>query len=508
MDVVVAPPRVWGHRVHFRFELSEPTTTQRRNRWSVSFPGTSLRGIPRELLLENFLALQLPVWAVQDPAATVRLPMSMPRAVVEWWLAYHRLDTMTVGPLSDDAPVTLEGLPRRGSSAGRTAVMFGGGKDSTLAYEALAEKLGADRVLLVHMVHPFSARRGASSQAQRRAERQILAPLRRRGAEIKVVRTDFIANLRAHAKVRPGVLLYFGAALAGLIAADCAAATVSHTAGGYWVKDRVGKPAMWGNRRLRPEWLETLSDYYEVRLGRPLELSTTHYAVSEYLSFATLLERYPAALDGVVMCMREPQPGRRWCYDCKKCFEYAVFGLSRGYVDGSFDYQTMFTARYTTGLHKHAKTAPRDERTGLALWSPRVGTPTHFASMCHALHHLDPSLLVDRVDSRVLKRLVVLRGAYGTTSFPAVETIVRAAIDLPRAQAARIVAEVAAEHHEVVPEQAGPLLRGDEPVGYAYGTRMPVDLPVPEAGSAERAAVPAASVVRAPGPTVTGPFEG
>lgn len=466
MLVRVAPPRVRRSAVHFSWEQDVPNVRQHRNRWSIHFPGIPLDRAAPALLLEMLLSLQLPVWASLADVVAVELPSPVPRVVARWWLAYHEIDNVTVGPLSGST--SYRPWNEDPATSTHVAVTFGGGKDSTLADEALSESLGRDEVLILHAVHPFSARPGAGRMAMRRSRRLILEPVRTRGARVQLMVTDFMANLAPGKVGRPSVNLYLVAGLPALIHHGARAVTVSRTAGAYWTRRRTDGTPQWGNWRYRPEALAALGHYFQRVLGIAIEPVTTHFPISEYVSFKTLLRGYPAAFKGIVMCMRATSPRTRWCQDCKKCFEYAVFGLSLYHVDPLFDYDAMFgRSRYVEALIAHIKSGIEPNVHGTVPWAPVIGTRTHFAALCHALHLIDPSLVHDRLGASAARNLALLRAAFGQRPFPAVDAILLAAADACGTQPARIVVNAAARFTDVVDDLPGVLLGGNSVASFA-----------------------------------------
>ncbi|MGH8823465.1 MAG: hypothetical protein ACRDVN_03190 [Jiangellaceae bacterium] len=474
MIVTVWPPRVRGAEVRFGWDQQVPNRLQHRNRWSIGYPGVPLRHAAPELLLEIMLSLQLPVWAAMGDQVEVRLPQPLPEVVVRWWLAYHDIGNVTVGPSTYRTgyrPWTAG--PAEMPAPRPVAVTFGAGKDSTLAYEAMAETYGRDQVLLLHAVHSFSMRRRAKRLAAKRSRTLLLAPPRSRGADVQLMVTDFMANLAPAKLARPGVNLYLAGGLPALLHRGCEIVTVSYTAAGYWVRDAPGKARRWGNRRNRPEALAALGDYYARVLGHDVRPCTTHYAISEFVSFKTLLRRYPEAFDGIVMCMRADTDTARWCHDCKKCFEYAVFGLSLGRADPTFDYDALLgRSSYVRSLVAHVE-GSRSDANVRARWASVVGTRTHFAAFCHALHLTDPTPLQGSLGVTAVRNLAVLRAGFGTVPFPAVDVIHRAAVEASGPPAAHAVARLAARCTEVVDDLPGVLLLGNSVAEFAHGERAP-----------------------------------
>jgi len=485
MRVEVDLPQVRGPWVRFSWRQDAPNPRQRRNHWSIIYPGVPLWRVSTELLVEVFLAMQLPAFLGAAGPVDVQLPLPMPQPVLDWWRNYHAAERVRLGPASSAngyrplRPARGSGLRMtEGARRERVAITFGGGKDSTLAAEAVIGDVGVQNVLLLHGINPFTLRRSALPSGALRSRRTILAPYRRRGVRTATMLTDYLGNLTRDRTARPGVALYLTAGLPALLHHACTEVTVSHTAGGYVVRHRPDGSLRWMNAQHRPESLDALGTYYADVLDVDLRPSSTHFPISEFVSFATLRDQYPRAFGQMVMCMRATKASQRWCLDCKKCAEYALFGLALDHVDPDFDYDTFLSgSAYVAGLVRHVQQSRQDGVRGNVPWAPAVGTRTHIAALYHAVHLLDPALVADRLGPESARALEIVRDGFGQQAYPAVDVVPEAAARRATSRPARaVLAAAEGRGTPVMAEMPGGLLDGDEPADMRYD-EMPVSVP-------------------------------
>lgn len=447
-------------------------------------------GVPRTALWEVFLSLQLRVWRGEE-AMTVLLPEGVPESQVAWWRTFHGAEHVEVRTSGPPLPPVPAPRPR----PGRVAVSYGGGKDSALALAVLRRRLRRRDVLPVHVVQHFVNDRRRRRAVLRRSLVLVVLPALGRGLPVQVVSNDFLSTLttagRAHA---PHVLLYGPALLPLLMARGVETVTTSRTAAGYRATPDGRGVLRFSNPTGRRETLESLSRYTATQHGYPLSLQGSHQAISELVSYRTLARLDPAAAGRVVMCMRTTRLRRR-CEACAKCLEQTLFALACGVPGAGASHERVLTSERTARLVAAAR-APGDRRTrhGVAPFDPLIGTRTHFAAFCHALH-----LVGERIDDGALpdtpgvRNLAVLRAAWGRP-MPGAAALDPGAV-AASGQISREVAAVAARWSPLLDDEAlrgtPRMLVGDEPASFHHDAVMPtpaLDLWHAEHGSPARTA--------------------
>jgi hypothetical protein len=484
LTVQVHPPDVHRSTVTFRWTQDLPNALQTRDRWFVRYHGVPVDRVSRRLLYDVLLSLQLPVWAAMARTVEVQLPEPVGRVTLDFWSAYHRVGhRVSFTGQVDDArryDPRRSGVRRRAGRRAKdrpVAVTFGGGKDSTLAQQALLESRPAGDVLLLHLVQLFAGHPVVRRRTTLRSLRTVVGPnWRRFRTPVQLVTTDYMAVLRRGSGApRPHVNLYVGAMLPALVHHGVRQVVFSRTALGYRVDTSQGRP-VFANPSGRPERLEHLRRYTRDVLGWDLHAESSHRAIGEFVSFGAMLREFPRAFEAMVMCTRTLDR-ERFCHDCPKCLEFAVLGLAHGHVAEDLDYDRLLTSRTVAELAAAAEeVAGTRAWHGSAPYRPQVGTASHFATWCHALHLLDPDHPELDLSAPARAHLGALKEAWGPVPFPAVATLDEAAV-AASGPVGRATAAVAARGHAVRPGggtgREDLLLVGDEPAGQDHEAVMP-----------------------------------
>lgn len=473
--IIVNPPEVRGDKVTFSWTHPGGFDLQRRHRWTVRYVGVRLASTPRAVLWDVFLALQLRVWRGAG-AIRVVLPEGVDRRQVEWWTAFHGatdVEIITTGEPVPAASVTA-------GDPGRVAVSFGGGKDSSLALAVLRSSRRRSDLVPVHVVQHFrNARRTRWATIARSLALVVVPTMVTTRTPVRVVTNDFLSTLTTAGRRHSPHINFYGPALLPLIMATrTSTMTFSRTAAGYRATPRKDGSLRFSNPTGRRESLEAMSRYVETVHGYPISFQGTHQAVSELVSYATLLRLDPQAARSVVMCMRTTRL-RRWCLTCSKCLEYGLFSLACGFRDPRFDYETAFTSPRAQDLAAAARRAGTATNAyGVAPFDPAIGTKTHFAAFCHALHLVGARLGRDRLQATPgLRNLAAMHDAWGRRPFAGAASLDPAAV-AASGDLSQEVATVAARWAPVVAEadlgdDEPRMLVGDEPGSYDHSAVMP-----------------------------------
>lgn len=516
MRVVVARPDVRGSRIRFAWTQDVASTVQTADAWSIRYVGVPLRRVlrraTRAVLYDVLLSVQLPLWMHDADEVEVVLPEPVPPARLEFWRAYHGGDGVRfVVPEpapGHSAPSALTEGRRRTDEAPRVAVTFGGGKDSTLALEVLRESRTRSQVMLLHVVHPPVPGRRAAAVALWRSVRHILMPnVLRRRTPVQLVVTDHMAH-RTPAAPGPHINLYAPATLPALIHRRIRTVSFSNSVMGYRVSRRTDGSLRFTNPTGRPERLAHLRAYCAEVVGWDVGVEGSHHAIVEYLSYGVLRERFPRAFSTIVMCPRYRARGR-FCAECSKCLEHAVFGLSMGYAASDLDYSKLLTSDRVNRIAAHARERGDDIAPhGNAPYDRVIGTATHFAGWCHALSKIDPDDLPVTLTPRAQDNLAVIVAAWGRRSFRAVQQVDPAAVEACAPLGREVAAVVAASALvAAAPPTGDELLVGDRPAQFDHAATMPT--PALDAWAArwlrepEEPSAPAPDLVQAPGPDAT-----
>jgi hypothetical protein len=225
-------------------------------------------------------------------------------------------------------------------------------------------------------------------------------------------------------------------------------------------------------KKSRQETLADQSRHYLRTFGAELTLTNLNLLFTTFSAYRMLAERYIDALSNIVMCAAA-SPDNRWCYQCNKCAEYALFGLANGIYDPRFDYDLLFgRSRYVTTVVEYVASGVGRSVFGNAPWRTFFGTATNYLIDCHAIAQIAPETIAYRLGGDALANLSSLKAAFGNRSFPSAVQIPGSAVELLGHETARRAAAIAGEHFDIVDPVPGPFLTGAEPVAYDFNFRM------------------------------------
>ncbi len=220
----------------------------------------------------------------------------------------------------------------------------------------------------------------------------------------------------------------------------------------------------------RPEMLATQSTHYRRVLGTELTVTNLNLLMSTLATFRNLKERYPGALEQIVMC-QQGGVDERWCYQCSNCAWYGLYSIGFGYVDPRFDYDRLFRASaYIRQIVDYAATGVELSRFGNAPPPRSLGLSLH-SVFFHVVAMADAKLIADRLSPKAYGNLLVTKALFGNQTFPGTAMMPTKAIDLLGHPAARMIAAVITRHVLAAEDLPGPFANAN--VVYDFGLRMP-----------------------------------
>ncbi|HEY7032363.1 MAG TPA: hypothetical protein VH482_13575 [Thermomicrobiales bacterium] len=475
---MVEPPSIDGETVVFRWTQTEPNPYQYENSFYLRYEGIDLARFAPPFFFEIFLGLQLKVFAAYGEPVEVVFPEPVPATTVAFWRTYHEAEHVTIGPI---APVASYSPWRSGRAPepGRKSigVLFGGGKDSNLATCLLAERYGADEIVLFQLVSPFEPNADVAERLEQRQEGLMLGPAREAlGVATQRAWTDYLTQQhRCGFKVRPHLELYTVGLLPLALVWGVSLLSTSIAWTTYPIR-RLADGEVWFRfPKSRPESLATQSTHYRRVIGADVTLTNTTLHFSTLTSYRVLATRYPEAFARAVMCVRG-RVGRRWCYQCPKCADYARFGLACGMVDPRFDYDRLYAqSRPVLELVHYVESGVERSVFGNVPWKRVVSERIRYLLDCHAYALISPGLIADRLGTEALTNLLLLKAALGNSTFPGFESAPSQIADLLGHESAHWVAGIAAQYLDVVDVLPGPFLPDDPRFDYDFSIRMPTE---------------------------------
>jgi hypothetical protein len=216
--------------------------------------------------------------------------------------------------------------------------------------------------------------------------------------------------------------------------------------------------------------LATQSTHYRRALGVDLTVTNLNMLMSTLTTFRILQERYPRALEQIVMCM-QGAVDERWCYHCSNCAWYALYCLYFGFIDPRFDFDRLFRdSPYIREIVAYAATGVELSYFGNAPPPPALGLSLH-SVFFHVVAGADADLVADRLGDEARDNLMTTKALFGNRAFPSTALMPTKAIDLLGHPTARQLARLVTEHVTAADDLPGPFANAD--AVYDFGIRMP-----------------------------------
>lgn len=477
MKVEVKPVSIVGDTVFFNWEQSADNPYQEVNAFYYRYDGIDLSPFTNAVFYEIFIGLQLKIFAAYGHEVEVVFPEPISPSTVAFWQMFHHAEHVTISPLASSnacSPWKSATPPPRKRTYG---VLFGGGKDSTLATCLLRELYGADEIVLFQTVVPLRTTKRMLTRLETRQEALMLKPAREQlGVATHMGWTDFVAQqVKSRGVLKPLIETYTVGLLPAILWWGVEFLTTSLPWSAFpFVRQPDG--SLWFRwADARPETFAAQRAHLQETFGVDLTLTNLNLLFTTYSAYRTLLERYPDPFTRVVSCVAA-EPDSRWCYQCDKCAEYALFGLANGMVDPRFDYDRLFVhSRFIHRVVELVESGVDLTEYGVIPWERFFASDTNFLVNCHAVAKADPGLIADRLSIEGFSNILMLKAAYGNRQFAYVEQIPAQVIDLLGHETARRAAAIATQHVEMVDRLEGPFLWGNTPVEYDFSVRMQIE---------------------------------
>jgi hypothetical protein len=241
----------------------------------------------------------------------------------------------------------------------------------------------------------------------------------------------------------------------------------------YPILDRGGGKRRYVFARSRPEMLATQSAHYQRALGLDHTVTNINFPYTTVMDTQFLHDRYPELFPLATMCTFTSE-NKRFCHECAKCLNYALYALAAGYVDPCFDYDRVLSSSPALlPLIGYAESGVELSHHGNAPWKKGLTNPSVFQAICHALAKCDPDRLNGRIGSRARANLLVLLALFGNQSFANQQSVAMDVVNFPRVDLVRRIGALAAEHFPIVDRLPGPWIYGDGESIIDFTTRMP-----------------------------------
>ncbi len=441
--------KIEGDTVHFHAHPEGDPGPFSRPDFEIRF-GCSLEKVSISAMFSGFLALfasALP----QDQLVTLQLPKGVDPIVAWLWTRFHQKPRVevTIGGTAIDLRSYDESQGRTPYTAraddalegGKLLLLFGGGKDCSLALESFLPVLGPDRIHLLLMTY----QRAKMLRHERRHVVQSLAPASEAmGVDYSCVRTTFWRALAERKSFDPGNALYYAVALVAAESLGCRGVAYSLEYTHYYTRILNSDSQSFHFGATRPEFNRLLSAAMSEFLGHPFVIFNANRHVTERHPMAELKRRNSKLLPSVMMCENTLVSAERFCLRCTKCFEFSLNAIANDISAPEFDFdfffgESLFAAR--------AREAAEVWDLGPA-WNPVFGAPIHLATNRDLLHCIgvNPS----RVTSKAAKDTFrIIHERIGRRGYPSSLALWRDGIDEEDYPAREAIWSDIAPHYKV-----------------------------------------------------------
>ena len=402
-------------RVNFSWYTSEPSIAFKKNNFYFEYPGISLTEMSEDVIWSIFLSCFIPVLrdAHDDSDIVFKAPINYD--LLTYWATYHKAKNINFTPIHKHN--SRDAIEHEKIKNNRHGVLYGGGKDSLFALNALTNMYGFNDVVILSYIFP--ADESKINDLKKRRDSLMLKPLKESIGDIKqqVISTNIRSVVSTLYLNSFHIGLYSGTMLPACIYHEISFATFSYEYTHYYTHDSNGncRPYFYGSRT---EPNKYISEKISKILGRPFQLYNFNYPISEYFAFKAVSETYTHTMNALTMCEAITAPDKKYCMTCTKCAEYALYNLSLNKNPKDFDYNFFFqNSPYIKNI------IDKIDSTTVHKWFNGLSFVLHYQSFKHVINKIDLqfSKSVLNADSFIL--LNKIKDAYGGTQYDDIENI-------------------------------------------------------------------------------------
>ncbi|WP_253448866.1 hypothetical protein [Natronospira proteinivora] len=436
--VTVRPdrPRVEGSTLHLSWTQSGGGPLFRHCHCFIRYPRQSLENLPPAIAWSVFSGLIASLYARHHQELTLHFPEPIPRMALAPWLDLHRCDNVVAGPLKEsEAP----GAPST-SEPEHIGILFGGGKDSLATLGLMGELFGYQRLTLLSCVFPERSR--YLRTVEQRRDRHALGPIRgRTGVRVQKIISNLRCQIGEDASSRAlHTGLYHALALPMTRQLGLELVTHSNEFNHYWTSTQPNRPRA-GFARSRPEADDFLADALSRLLQQPLSIKNPNFCIGKDGAIRLLKERYPGLLTSLMMCESVTDPNQRWCGNCYKCFQYAIYRLALNLPDAGLDPQTFFAESEWVQDH-----LARASQAKVGQWLPELSSRASFPAFSHLFHQHPPDTLAKQLSGQAKAHFLALTRPFPREPHPATQAWMQAALDKLAPPRTRQLAAILDQH--------------------------------------------------------------
>ena len=279
------------------------------------------------------------------------------------------------------------------TETGDISLLYGGGKDSLAALSIFSRIYTKEKI---HILRVHWSRQSPTKHREIFSE-QVITPLS------KIFNVNYVEctsslhkNLRdrktAHAI---GIHFYHGCLLQLYSKYQFRIVNYSYDAMEYFTSPKIGYPS------IRPEKAAETSKLFQ-NLSINTDVRNISFGIPSFLHFDIIKSDHRNLIPLTYMCEDTKQ---KWCYNCRKCFTFGLFGLENAYHPGliDFSYEKLFSQEgyFIKKILPLLETNAENGNHGLDitpkknLYDPVLSYKAQFASFRHTLAKIDRTKLLN-----------------------------------------------------------------------------------------------------------------
>lgn len=318
------------------------------------------------------------------------------RSDVDHWIKLRDLSNIVV--MTDlaigDGEVHLQPTePAIEPEAGDISLLYGGGKDSLAALSIFSRIYSKEKI---HILRVHWSRQSPTKHRKIFSE-QVIQPLS------KIFNVNYVectSSLHRNLKNRKtahaiGIHFYHGCLLQLYSKYQFRIVNYSYDAMEYFTSPKIGYPS------IRPEKAAETSKLFQ-NLSIHTDVRNISFGIPSFLHFDIIKSDHRNLISLTYMCEDTKQ---KWCYNCRKCFTFGLFGLENAYNSSAIDfsYEKLFSEEgyFTQKIQPLLQAIAQLDGHGLNttpkknLYDPVLAYKAQFASFRHSLAQIDRSKLLN-----------------------------------------------------------------------------------------------------------------
>jgi hypothetical protein len=315
---------------------------------------------------------------------------------VERWIKLRDLSSIVVVTdlaLGGEDVLLQPTEPATRTEAGDISLLYGGGKDSLAALSTFSRIYTKEKI---HILRVHWSRQSPTKHRKIFSE-QVIQPLS------KIFNVNYVEcksslhrNLKKRETAHPiGIHFYHGCFLPLYSKYQYRIVNYIYDAMEFFASANDNYPS------IRPEKAAETSKLFQ-DLSINTDVRNISFGIPSFLHFDIIKSDQRNLISLTYMCEDTKQ---KWCYNCRKCFTFGLFGLENAYSSSAigFSYEKLFTKEgYFTQkiqplLQTNAQLGGRrlDTTPKKNLYDPVLAYKAQFASFRHSLAQIDRTKLLN-----------------------------------------------------------------------------------------------------------------